>query len=153
MRRRRLIARSLTKAGDYQRSIRVFRDVVAMTPSDPLSHYELAWMLTFVRRYKEAAIIFYFARTRTDVFRVSLKAAKLGDRVAMFETAEFCAAGEGVAADHAKAVNWMERAARAGHVTAMDRLVDIFLNDKLSQKPDDRKAEYWATAARKARTD
>ena len=173
VRLRRLFARSLTKAGDYARSIGVFRDVVKLAPNDPKSYYELAWMLAFTRRYKEAvspiemamrlkpdflpaykaaAIIYFFAKTRRDVFQVSLKAAELGDKVAMFETAEFYAAGEGVSVDKAKAVFWMERAAKAGHVTAMDRLVDIFLNGKLGQDVDGKKAEYWATLARKART-
>jgi hypothetical protein len=43
------------------------------------------------------------------------------------------------------------KAAETGHVTAMDRLVDVFLNGGLGRSPDGGKAEDWATKARLAR--
>ena len=170
---RRLYAQSLARAADYDGSIRQYHEITRLTPSDGRAFYEYAWMLAFVRRYADAVdpieqsmrlrpghvesfraatIIYQIIKRPEDVYRVSLAGAKLGDSIAMFDTYDCYAHGRGTAKDEAQAFFWLEKAAEAGHVLAMDRLADIFLNGGLGRSPDSGKAEEWATKARVART-
>jgi TPR repeat protein len=170
---RRLYAQSLARAADYDGSIRQYREITRLTPADGRAHYEHAWMLAFVRRYTEAAepieqamrlrpehvetfraatIIYQMMKRPQDVLRVSLAGAKLGDSIAMFDAYDCYAQGMGTAKDDAQAFYWLEKAADSGHVAAMDRLVEIFLNGGLGRPPDPKKAEDWATKARVARS-
>ena len=169
---RRLYAQSLARAADYDGSIRQYQAVTRLTPADGRAYYEYAWMLAFVRRYSDAiepiehsmrlrpdhvesfraaAIIYQMMKRHADVLRVSLAGAKLGDSIAMFDTYDCYAYGRGTAKDESQALFWLERAAEAGHVSAMDRLAEIFLNGGLGRVPDGKKAEDWATRARLAR--
>ena len=168
----RFYAISLSKAGRYDASIEQYRQVTRLAPRDGRAFYEYAWMLAFIRRYREAvqpieqairlrpnhadtyrtaAIIYFIVKRPRDVFRVALAGAKLGDPIAMFDTYTCYVEGSGTAKNDAQAFYWLVKAAEAGHVTAMDRLVAIFLNGGLGQAPNDRKAEEWATKARLAR--
>jgi TPR repeat protein len=169
---RRLYAQSLAKAADYDGSIGQYREITRLTPSDGRAHYEYAWMLAFVRRYADAvepieqsmrlqpthvesfraaAIIYQLVKRPADVFRVSLAGARLGDTVAMFDTADCYEKGVGTAKDPDQAYAWLLKAAEAGHVTAMDRLAELYLNGGLGRAADEQKAEEWATKARRAR--
>jgi TPR repeat protein len=169
---RRLYAQSLARAADYDGSIGQYREVTRLTPGDGRAFYEYAWMLAFVRRYAEAVepieravrlrpdhvesfraatIIYQIIKRPEDVLRMALAGAKLGDSISMFDAYECYAAGRGTAKDEAEAFRWLERAAEAGHVTAMDKLAEIYLNGGLGRAPDEKMAEDWATKARVAR--
>jgi TPR repeat protein len=169
---RRLYAQSLARAADYDGSIGQYREITRLTPGDGRAFYEYAWMLAFVRRYADAVepieqsmrlqpshvesfraatIIYQIIKRPDDVFRVSLAGARLGDAIAMFDTFDCYAEGRGTARDENQAFFWLARAAETGHVTAMDRLADVFLNGGLGRAPDGAKAEEWATKARLAR--
>jgi len=169
---RRLYAQSLARAADYEGAIGQYREITRLTPADGRAHYEFAWMLAFVRRYADAVepieqsmrlqphhvesfraatIIYQIIKRPEDVFRVSLAGAKLGDAIAMFDTFDCYAEGRGTARDENQAFFWLEKAAESGHVTAMDRLAELFLNGGLGRAPDGKKAEEWATKARVAR--
>jgi TPR repeat protein len=169
---RRFYAQSLARAADYDGSIGQYREITRLTPGDGRAHFEYAWMLAFVRRYADAVdpieqsmrlqprhvesfraatIIYQIIKRPEDVFRVALAGARLGDSIAMFDAYDCFAAGIGTAKDEVRAFFWLEQAAEAGHVTAMDRLAEIFLNGGLGRAPDERKAEHWATQARVAR--
>lgn len=160
---------SLSHAGGYEKAIEQFRKVTELAPNDPVAHFEYAWMLAFVRRYADAiapieraialrpryrralsiaAIIYAQADRPKDQYRVVLAAARLGDRIAMFEAYELHRAGAGTAPDDRAAFGWLLRAAEAGHVGAMDRLVPIYLNGGLGQPQDLDAAARWATRAR-----
>jgi TPR repeat protein len=169
---RRFYAQSLAKAADYEGSIGQYREVTRLTPADARAFYEYAWMLAFVRRYAEAVepietsirlrpdhvesyraatIIYQIIKRPDDEFRVALGGARLGDPISMFDVHACFAAGRGTQRDEAQALHWLERAAEAGHVTAMDKLAAIFLNGGFGRAPDETKAEEWATRARLAR--
>lgn len=169
---RRLYAQSLARAADYEGAIGQYREVARLAPGDGRAHYEYAWMLAFVRRYAEAVepieqalrlrpdhieswraatIIYQIIKRPEDVLRTALAGARLGDPISMFDAYECYAAGRGTARNEAEAFRWLEAAAEAGHVTAMDRLAEIHLNGGLGRAPDERKAEDWATRARLAR--
>src|SRR5262249_42753368 len=140
---RRLYAQSLAKAADYDGAIRQYREVTRLAPDDGRAFYEYGWMLAFVRRYADAiepiqrsmrlapdhvesfraaAIIYELVKRPRDVFRVALAGARLGDAIAMFDAYDCYAAGKGTEKDDAQAYVWLEKAAEAGHVLAMDRL-------------------------------
>jgi TPR repeat protein len=169
---RRLYAQSLARAADYDGSIGQYREITRLTPGDGRAFYEYAWMLAFVRRYADAVepieqsmrlrpnhvesfraatIIYQIIKRPADVFRVSLAGARLGDSIAMFDTFDCYAEGRGTTKDENQAFFWLVKAADAGHVTAMDRLADVFLNGGLGRAADSAKAEEWATKARLAR--
>lgn len=169
---RRFYAISLSKAAEYERSIDQYREVTRLAPGDGRGYYEYAWMLAFVRRYADAvtpieqamrlrpahadsyraaAIIYSIVKRPQDVFRVAMAGARLGDPIAMFDTYECYAEGTGTPRDDAKAFAWLVKAAEAGHVTAMDRIVELYLNGGLGEAPDAAQAEAWATRARLAR--
>ncbi|MGH7005106.1 MAG: hypothetical protein ACREIP_14275, partial [Alphaproteobacteria bacterium] len=169
---RRLYAQSLAKASDYDGAVREYREVTRLAPADGRAFYEYAWMLAFVRRcneaaapivesirlrpdhapsYRAAAIIYQITKRPTDILRVAVAGARLGDSVAMFDAYNCYAEGTGTPRDEAQAFAWLLKAAEAGHVLAMDRLSALYLNGGLGQAPDGHKAEEWATKARLAR--
>ncbi len=170
---RRLLAISLQKAGYYEESLREYARVAELTPTRFRAQYELGWMLAFVRRYDEAVrplqraaqlrpthtgvyraltITFAMLRRPAQALQTALAGARLGDRIAMFDAARHYRNGLGVAKNPRRALMWLDRAARAGHVKAMDDLVQVYLNGELGEKPDDAKAEFWAEQAHRART-
>lgn len=169
---RRLYAQSLAKAADYDGAVREYGEITRLTPSDGRAFYEYAWMLAFVRRYAEAVepieqsmrlrpdhiesiraatIIYQLTKRHADVLRVSLAGARLGDPISMFDLFDCYAEGRGTPRDENQAYQWLLKAAETGHVTAMDRLAEVFLNGGLGRSPDGGKAEEWATKARLAR--
>lgn len=169
---RRLYAQSLAKAADYDASVRQYGEVTRLAPADGRAFYEYAWMLAFVRRYAEAiepiersmklqpahvesiraaTIIYQLTKRHADVLRVSLAGARLGDAISMFDLFDCYVEGRGTPKDENQAFQWLVKAAETGHVSAMDRLAEVFLNGGLGRAPDGRKAEEWATKARLAR--
>ena len=169
---RRLYALSLVKAADYQGAAREYGEVARLSPGDARAFYEFGAMLAFVRRYAEAAapleeairlrpdhppsyragtIVYQILKRPGDALRMSLAGAELGDTVAMFDVYAAYVDGVGTTRNEVEAFRWLVRAAESGHVTAMDRLVAVYLNGGLGQKSDDAKAEEWATKARRMR--
>lgn len=169
---RRRYAQSLSRAADFDAAIGQYRELTRLTPNDHRAFYEHAAMLAFVRRYADAvapieqairlkpddiatlraaAIIYASAKRAPDYLRVSLMGARLGDPIAMFDAYVCFAEGAGTTRDLAQAFHWLEKAAESGHIAAMDRLAQVFLNGELGRAADDRKAEEWATKARLAR--
>ena len=169
---RRLYAQSLAKAADYDGAVRQYGEITRLAPGDGRAYYEYAWMLAFVRRYAEAiepiersmklqpahvesiraaAIIYQLTKRHADVLRVALAGARLGDSVSMFDLFDLYAEGRGTARNEEQAFLWLVKAAETGHVMAMDRLAEVFLNGGLGRSPDTDKAEEWATKARLAR--
>jgi TPR repeat protein len=170
---RRLYAQSLAKAADYDGAVRQYGEITRLAPADGRAFYEYAWMLAFVRRYAEAvepiersmklqpahvesiraaAIIYQLTKRDGDALRVALAGARLGDSISMFDLFDLYAEGRGTAKDETQAFVWLVKAAETGHVMAMDRLADIFLNGGLGRAPDADKAVEWATKARLARS-
>ncbi len=169
---RRLYAMSLARTGQYHAAVNQYREVTRLAPRDGRGFYEHAWMLAFLRRYAEAiepiersislspdhlpsyraaAIIYDLVKRPNDLFRVALAGANLGDVIAMYDTHVCYAKGRGTARDDAQALAWLVRAAEGGHVTAMDELVQMYLNGGLGESPDTARAEDWASRARRAR--
>lgn len=168
----RHLATALMALGDYDAAVDAYRANAARRPESARAQYEFAAMLGFVRRYAEAvapieaalrhepdnlvalklaAMVFHQTDREPDSFRATSRAAQLGDSGAMFDMIWHYENGRGVAADPRAALTWAGRAAEAGHVAAMDLMVEIYLVGLYGEAPDDTKAESWAMRARNAR--
>lgn len=169
---RRNYAISLSFNGAYDSAARQYAAVTRLTPNSHRAHYELGWFYAFKRQYGEAvrpieramalkprhlkymrlaAIIFAATKLRQKRFAIVREAAELGDQIMMFELAFLYADGDGVKENLAETLKWLIRAANKGHVLAMDRLADAYLNGKLGAKKDRKRADFWARKAQQAR--
>ena len=169
---RRNLATAWMALGDYDSAVEAFREIVARAPRDTRGQYDLASMLGFVRRYAEAvapieavlraepdniaalklaAMVYHQIEREPDSFRATRRAAELGDRTAMYDMIWHYENGKGVAADPRAALAWTVRAAEAGHIAAMDAMVETYQEGLYGEAPDDSKAESWAMRARLAR--
>lgn len=169
---RRHYARAMTFRGLYQSAIDQYRIITKIRPDDARSWYDYGYSLAFARRYKESvqplekaielnrsyiaalrilAIAYAKEKKPAKVFRTTLVMARIGDRIAQFEVSLFYQSAYGTARNHAKALRWLMKAAESGHIGAMDRLVRVYQDGTLGQTRNDRKAEFWAIQARRAR--
>lgn len=169
---RRRLGFAYLEADMFTDSIGALRVVTQRWPNQWQGHFDLASVYGFLQAYPSAVgpieaairiepdnlkslmlatIIFRNVRRDETVFRVALRAARLGERVAMFMTSYHYESGVGTKKDMAQARYWVEKAAAAGHVAAMDQMTKAFLHGEMGFKPSARKAEVWAARARKAR--
>jgi len=169
---RRRLGYAYLEADLFDESIKAFRTVTTRWPNDWQGQFDLASTYGFLQAYPSAVapieaalkiepnniktlmlatIIFRNVRRDETVFRLALRAAGLGERRAMFLTSYHYEEGVGTKKDLVQARHWLERAATAGHVAAMDEMTKGYLHGQMGFKPDAGKAEYWATQARKAR--
>jgi len=158
--------------GLYESSINTFRTMTKKWPKSWRAHYDLATVYSYIRAYKYAlppietavrinasnidaltlaVVIYKNLKRNDDAFRLALRASELGDIGSMAVTAFNYEEGAGTAKDPAKAVDWLRRAARGGHVGAMNRMSALYLEGGLGLKPDERKAKMWAARSRQAR--
>jgi TPR repeat protein len=75
------------------------------------------------------------------------KAAKAGNAEAQFRLGVMYGNGDGVALDHAAAVDWFEKAAAQGHENALITLAWMFANGTGVDVDEDRARELYVTAA------
>lgn len=161
---RRHLARAYLARNDYENTVRVHGEIVALAPHDPASHFDFAAALAAFWRIEEAveplavalrlrpdhgptlrlAAILYDANRRdADAFAVIRRASELGDPLQMFELSARYRDGRGTPADADAALHWLNRAAEHGHVTAMLRLRDIYRTGSGTVAADSAKAAYW----------
>lgn len=166
IRRRLAIAYQIT--GAYEPSLLLYEELARRQPQNALAQYEYAYTAAFMRRYPEsvepierairlepenirnyklASIIYSVLERYPERYRVTVQAAEMGDPISMFEVAHYIARGEGTEQSDDDALEWLRRAANAGHVGAMDRLAQIYLNGEWGQEADAEKAAEWANRA------
>ena len=167
----RALALELLRIEDYDGSVAVYREIVAHTPDDPVSHYDLAAALSFVQRYLEAAepiraairldpenlktremaaLIFLKLRWFEEAFAATLKSAQLGEPTAMYSLVNMYETGLGVEANPDKAVYWAIEAAEHGHLGAMALMEEIYRSGRLGRTVDTTQADAWANRLREA---
>lgn len=164
-------ARSLIAIGSFDAAVRVQQRILDLRPDDWSANYDLAGTLGFVRRYSEAlppmlhavqlrpdhipghqaaAVIYEILGLHKEAVAETRRAADLGSVLAMFDMVRYYETGLGVPADTATAFRWLKRAAENGHVYAMRRMIDVYLEGGYGQAPDDAEAEAWASRHRAA---
>lgn len=128
----------LLRAGNHEEALESYRQAIALAPDDARGHEALGGALATLRDYAgalpalERALaldpgamqslrVLQFVqeglRLREAAIGTARKLAERGDVLAMFDLA--------VALEHSapeQAAQWLERAARAGHISAMERL-------------------------------
>ncbi|MBI3453748.1 MAG: SEL1-like repeat protein [Rhodospirillales bacterium] len=155
---------------DAKNSFRVHREVVARAPDDPDSHFVFAIALATFHEYREAIepvrtairlspddamvlrlalIVFEHAGEEREAFAVAQRAAERGDTLLMFDLAQYYAKGRGTTVDSEAALRWLERAAEAGHVTAMRQVSDIYRTGGNGAAADPARAAHWAERAKR----
>lgn len=158
--------------GLYETSIDTFRAMTKKWPGSWRAHYDLATVYAYIRAYTYAlppietavkinggnvsaltlaVVIYKNLKRNDDAFRLALRASELGDIGSMAVTAFNYEEGVGTAKDPAKAVHWLRRAAKGGHVGAMNRMSALYLEGGLGVVPDEQKAKAWAARSRQAR--
>ncbi len=160
----RALAKNLVETGLYDQAVEAHREIVRFTPQQAQSHYDLAATLTFLRlydeaiepistaeqldpkdpRYPELATLIYFALQRhSDAANASRRGAELGDNQAMFTLSGMYQRGMGVPVDHSQAMHWALQSAEAGHLGAMDYVIQIYTEGLIGQSKDLQQAENW----------
>jgi tetratricopeptide (TPR) repeat protein len=158
--------------GFHESSIEAFRAMTGKWPGSWRAHYDLASVYAYIRAYSYAlpaietavringnsiealtlgVVIYKNLKRNKDAFRLALRAGELGDIGSMMVSAFNYEEGVGTAKDPAKAVHWLRRAAKGGHVGAMNRISALYLEGGLGVAADERKAKAWAARSRQAR--
>lgn len=166
---RKLLAQAYLSIHDGDNAFRIHREILALAPDDPDSHFGFAAALATFRDYKAAAapvrdalrlnpddrltlrlafLIFEMIRADRDAFAALHRAASLGDTLLMFDLALYYARGRGVEPDAGAAFAWFERAAEGGHVAAMRHVSALYRDGRDGAPRDLARAEYWAAQAR-----
>lgn len=78
------------------------------------------------------------------------KAAELGSSAAMFDMVRYYTERLGIEDSDAEAFRWTKQVAENGHLLAMREMIEIFLEGRYGQTPNDAKAVDWATRHRAA---
>lgn len=171
---RRDYARAVFVSGRYRKALDLYRKTVEMAPDNADAQLDLAGAYGSLHMYPEAvepveaairldpanmmawrlaAIIYRQVHRDADALQANIRAAELGDSLAVYEVSQMYSLGIGTRRDEKKALAWLTRAAEGGHVAAMDQLSRIYARGEFGQKIDKAKAAYWAEKARKARAE
>lgn len=161
----RVLARAYIEIGDFASAVDVYEAIAKAKPDDFGALYDLSGALGFVRRYEESsrvlkrmialepgnvethkalAITYLQLDLPEDAFAETRAAAELGEPVAMYDMFIYLRDGFGTVRDPARAVEWAERAAEAGHLKAMAKLIEIYQQGLMGRAVDDEKAVKWA---------
>jgi TPR repeat protein len=162
---RRALARAHIELGHFGAAIEIYRAIADDNPNDIKALHDLSGTLGFVRQYREAAdilqrlvalkpgdaslyralaVMYAKLNAPARVLAATGKAARLGDAVAMFSMFEYFRDGTGTKPDAKRAINWAQKAARAGHETAARTLVRIYLEGQLGEAANEARAIEWA---------
>jgi TPR repeat protein len=162
---RRALARAHIELGEFGAAIYIYRGIAADNPNDIMALHDLSGSLGFVRQYREAAdilqrlvvlkpgdatlyralaVIYSKLKRPGQVLSTTAKAARLGDAVSMFDMFVYFRDGIGTKPDAKRAIKWAEKAAYAGHETAITTLIVIFLEGQLGETVNEARAIEWA---------
>jgi TPR repeat protein len=166
---RKLLAHAYLSIHDGDNAFRIHREILALAPDDPDSHFGFAAALATFHDYKAAAapmrdalrlnpddrltlrlafLIFEMIRADRDAFAALHRAASLGDTLLMFDLALYYTRGRGVEPDAGAAFVWFERAAEGGHVAAMRHVSQLYRDGRDGAPRDPARAIYWSDRAR-----
>jgi TPR repeat protein len=167
----RAFAKRLLVNEQYPDAINTYIAIVEQTPEDPRSRYELAGAMVFLRMYPDAiphlekaialepentvylelaGLTYIQLEQFENAFRVTLRGAELGDIKAMYAVAGMYEHGRGTPASPLRALEWLERSARAGHMGAMDGMARVYREGLYGQAPDPARVESWSRELERA---
>lgn len=157
--------------GLYLEGLDALRTAIAKSNGAPAYRYRFAGFAALVNEYEQAARELELAvsddandvkawalladcyrslKDQPQVLRASQHAAELGDPAEAYLLGMRYGNGDGVPADYKEEQRWLEKAARGGHVGAMQELALLYLTGRPGIPPSHAKQKYWDDAARKA---
>jgi TPR repeat protein len=161
----RAFAKDLLVREEYADAIAASLFIAQQAPQDARAQYEYAGTLGFLRMFTEAVpaieraimldpnntLYWEFAAMALQqisqhdkAFAATERGAELGDVNAMFSLAGLHEHGRGTSVSKEKALQWLERAASAGHLSAMDVMRRVYAEGLYEQAPNSARAAQWA---------
>ena len=89
-----------------------------------------------------------YESAQTAALNVSLEIAKSGNTSAMYNVGGMCLKGWGGEQDKSVCLQWLEGAARLGHIHSGEMLSDIYKKGEFGIAPDKEKAAAWKAVAK-----
>jgi TPR repeat protein len=163
------LALAYLSLGDGEDCFQVYAEIVALAPDAANSHFIFAAALTTFGRYDEAvpfirtalrmapddlatvqlgALLFEMTSHNDEAVAAFHRGGEIGDQRLMSDLALAYARGLDGTPDPTAAREWFERAADAGHVTAMLRVSVMYRNGD-GVPVDLARADAWAARARR----
>jgi TPR repeat protein len=160
----RAFATGLLVNEQYEDAIATFITIAEQTPDDPKSQYDVASAMAFLRMWADvpphieraialdpdntlyhelAAMTYLRLEDDPQAFAATRRGAELGDIKAMYTLSGMYEHGRGTDPSQARALAWLERAAKAGHMGAMDAMSRVYRDGLYGQAPDRAQEAAW----------
>lgn len=155
-------------AEKFRTSFILYREAISLAPTDASLRFELAGYMAAISEYEPAitvlggalalepenargwallATLHGYLKHPLESFQASRRAAELGDRREAF-TLAWIYGGEqaqnfGVKPNPAQEKHWLEQAAEAGHIEAMQALAEFYAKGRPGFPPNEKRSREW----------
>lgn len=158
-------------SGFYAEGLRAFRRAIELAHGDPAYRYRLAGFAALINDYPQAAEeleravadvptnvrywtlladCYRYMKNAAGALKAGRRAAELGDPAEAYALGVRYGSGDGLPVDHGEELRWLEQAARAGYVAAMQELAHLYGEGRPGMPADPVKRKYWESAVRKS---
>jgi TPR repeat protein len=165
-----LLGHAYFASGFYAEGLQALRDAIAASGGSAAYRYRFAGFAALINDYPQAARelelavadepdslkawtlladCYRYMKDQKQALRAGRKAAELGDAAEAYLLASRYNSGDGVGIDPAEELRWLERAARAGYVAAMQDLALLYAEGRPGIPADPAKRKYWDDKARR----
>lgn len=165
-----LLGHAYFASGLYSEGLQALHNAIAASNGAAAYRFRFAGFAALINEYPQAARelelavadeprnlkawtlladCYRYMKDQPQALRAGRKAAELGDPAEAYILASRYNSGDGVTADPAEELRWLERAARAGYVAAMQDLARLYADGRPGIPPDADKRKYWEKKARK----
>lgn len=165
-----LLGHAYFASGFYTEGLQALREAIAVSKGAPAYRYRYAGFAALINEYPKAAAelelavadepenlkawtlladCYRYMKDQKQALRAGRKAAELGDPAEAYILATRYNSGDGVGVDPTEELRWLERAAKAGYVAAIQDLVRFHADGRPGIPPDTTKRDYWQRKAKK----
>jgi TPR repeat protein len=165
-----LLGHAYFASGFYAEGLAALREAIAASNGAAAYRYRFAGFAALINDYPQAAQqlelavtdqprdlkswtlladCYRYMKDSKKALRAGRKAAELGDPAEAYLLAVRYNSGDGVEIDPVQELRWLERAAKAGYVAAIQDLVGFYAEGRPGIPPDAAKRDYWQRKARK----
>lgn len=166
-----LLGQAYFASGFYAEGLQALRAAIAASNGAAAYRYRFAGFAALINEYPQAAQelemavaddpndmkawslladSYRFMKDKVQALRASRHAAELGDPAEAYALATRYGSGDGMPADYAEELRWLEQSARSGYVAAMQELALFYATGRPGIPPDRHRQQYWENAARAA---
>lgn len=165
-----LLGHAYFASGFYTEGLQALREAITVSNGAPAYRYRYAGFAALINEYPKAAKelelavaeeprnlkawtlladCYRYMKNKPQALRAGRKAAELGDPAEAYILAMRYNTGDGVGVDPTEELRWLERAAKAGYVAAIQDLVRFHTDGRPGMPPDTAKRDYWQRKAKK----